>query len=48
MWFLPADHAAINSDIHDIGVGILGDDAGIGEDVAPAVEAVPLAAREIR
>src|SRR5665647_1348578 len=40
-------HAAIDADVHDIGGGILGHDAAIGEDVAPAVEPVPVRDREI-
>src|SRR5262249_61778775 len=37
-----ADHAAIDADVHDAALGILGDDAGIGDDVAAAVEPVPI------
>ena len=36
------DHAAIDADIHDAGFGILGDAAAIGEEIAPAVEPVPM------
>ena len=44
---LARHHAAIDADIHDVGGGILGDDAAVGEDVAAAVGAVPLRRREI-
>ena len=44
---LVADHAAIDADIHHIGVGILGDDAAVSHDVAAAVEPVPLRHRQL-
>ena len=40
-------HAAIDADIHDVGVGVLGDDAAVGENVAAAVGAIPLRRREV-
>ena len=43
---LAADHAAIDADIHHAGVGILGDDAAIGENVAAAVDPIPLRHRK--
>ena len=44
----PGDHAAINSDIRNIRHRILGDDSGIGEDVAAAIHAIPERRRELR
>src|ERR1043166_8253023 len=48
MWaFIAArQHAAINAHIHDAGVGIFRDAARIGDDVAPAVEPVPIRHRK--
>ncbi len=43
---LAAHHAAIDADVHDVGLGIFGDDAAVGEDVAAAVGSVPLWHRE--
>ncbi len=40
-------HAAIDADIHDPGFGILGDAAAIGEEIAPAVEPVPMRRRKL-
>ena len=36
-----ADHPAIDADIVNVGLRILGDAAGVGEDIASAVEPVP-------
>ena len=44
---LAGDHAAIDADIHHAAVGILGDDAAIGENVAAAVGTVPMRHREL-
>ncbi len=44
---LARHHAAIDADIHHIGVRVLGDDAAVSENVAAAVGAVPLRRREI-
>ena len=35
------DHAAIDADIMDIGVGVFCDTTGIGQGIAPAIAAVP-------
>ena len=44
---LLADHAAIDAGVLHAGVRILGHDAGVGVDVAPAFEVVPLGHREL-
>ncbi len=41
------DHAAIDADIHHPGLGILGDAAAIGEEIAPAIEPVPVRHRQL-
>ena len=41
------DHAAIDADVHDVGGRILGHDAGIGDEIAPAVEPVPVRRRQL-
>ena len=38
---LARHHAAVDADIHDAGVVVLGDAAPVGEEIAPAVEPVP-------
>src|SRR5262249_51194305 len=43
----PADHATIDADVHHTGVGIFGDHARISDEIAPAVEPVPVRDREI-
>ena len=42
-----ADHAAIDADIHHAGFGILGDAAAISEEIAAAVEPVPMRRRKL-
>src|SRR5262245_6050675 len=43
---LAPDHAAIDADVLHAGVRVLGDDAGISVDVAPALQVVPFRHRE--
>src|SRR5262249_39647689 len=40
------DHAAIDADVHYSGYGIFGDAASIREEVAPAIEPVPMRGRK--
>jgi len=44
---MAGDHAAIDADIHDAGFGILGDAAAIGQEIAAAVEPVPIGRRKL-
>src|SRR5215471_3029 len=44
---LARHHAAINADIHHAAVVILGDAAPIGEEIAPAIKAVPPRRRQL-
>ncbi len=44
---MAGDHAAVDTDIHDSGFGILGDAAAVGEEVAAAVEPVPMGRRKL-
>src|SRR5262249_53648020 len=43
----PRQHAAVDADVHDTGVGILGHASAVGDDVAAAVEPVPIGRRKL-